>query len=176
MSLNMIGIPGETYQARVTNTRYLANAQGFIANVANNDVEDLLGDGCLPVTLGLGSGSMIGKLIGANMNVTTDQAINLWLPTGTLWRPTKITVTNASISLTTAAGGVYPAASKGGTALVAAGQAYSGLTASSLSLDLTLATGTTVQTISPIYFSLTTGQGSAATADIYVYGDVYPAA
>src|SRR5215469_16584496 len=104
MSLNMIGIPGETYQSRVTNTRYLANAQGFIANVANNDVADMLESGCLPMTLGLGAGALIGKLIGANMNVTTDQLITMYLPSGALWRPTKISVTNASISLTTAAG------------------------------------------------------------------------
>jgi hypothetical protein len=174
----LIGIPGETYQARVTNTRYLANAQGFIANVANNDVADLLDNGCLPVTLGLGAGALIGKLIGANMNVTTDQLITMYLPSGALWRPTKITVTNASLSLTTAAGGVYPAASKGGTAIVAATQAYSALTAAALSLDLTIVAGTlpTVYSVTTIYFALTTGQGAAATADLYVYGDVYPAA
>jgi len=83
-------------------------------------------------------------------------------------------VMNASISLTTAAGGFYTAAAKGGTALVAAGQAYSALTAANLAMECTLnaaadwwAAGT------PVYLSLATAQGAAATADVYVYGDVY---
>lgn len=108
----------------------------------------------------------IARLTGANMNSTADQAIPL--PTGN-WLPTAIIVTNASTSLTTAAGGVYPAASKAGTALVAAGQAYSALTTSVKQLALTLAT-TDRQVVSTIYLSLTTPQGGAATADVLVYG------
>jgi hypothetical protein len=66
--------------------------------------------------------------------------------------------------------------SKGGTAIVAAAQAYSGLTTSAKFVDLTVAsaytTGGDVLTVKSIYLSLTTGQGTAATADIYVYGDI----
>jgi hypothetical protein len=92
----------------------------------------------------------------------------------------RIVVTNASISLTTAAGGVYTAASKGGTAVVASSQAYSSLSASTLFLDLTLSTtgsaSTTVKSSIPnLYLSLTTAQGAAATADVYVYGDILEA-
>jgi hypothetical protein len=72
------------------------------------------------------------------------------------------------------AGGVYTAAAKGGTAIVAAAQLYVALTAAAKFLDLTLAAilGTDVRTESLLYLSLTTGQGVAATADIYIYGDI----
>lgn len=81
----------------------------------------------------------------------------------------KIIVSNASISLTTAAGGVYTSTSKGGTAVVAAGQVYSALTTSAKTLSLTL-NNTDVRTGANLYLSLTTGQGAAATADVYVFG------
>lgn len=125
---------------------------------------------------GLAPGVILGgRLIGANMNVTTDQQIPIICPARhfiiqSIW------VSTASISLTTAAGGVYTAASKGGTAIVAAGQAYSGLTAAAVNaagsaLALTLATGATTGLfdLSSIYFSLTTAQGAAATANIRVF-------
>ena len=124
-------------------------------------------------------GILLGKLISANMNSTADQQITM-LDNPSKFLLRRIVVTNASISLTTAAGGVYTAASKGGTAVVAAAQAYSSLTTSALFLDLTLsATGsasTTVKSNIPnLYLSLTTAQGAAATADVYVYGDILEA-
>lgn len=121
-------------------------------------------------------GILLGSLIAANFNSTADQIITIFdNPAKYIVR--RIIVTNASTSLTTAAGGVYTAASKGGTAIVAAAQAYTSLTASTLFLDLTLsATGnasTTVKSSIPnLYLSLTTAQGAAATADVYVYGDI----
>ena len=124
-------------------------------------------------------GILLGKLIGANMNSTSDQRIVMFSnPSKFILR--RIVVTNASISLTTAAGGVYTAASKGGTAVVASSQAYSSLSASTLFLDLTLSTtgsaSTTVKSSIPnLYLSLTTAQGAAATADVYVYGDILEA-
>ena len=124
-------------------------------------------------------GILLGKLIGANMDSTADQRIVMFSnPSKFILR--RIVVTNASISLTTAAGGVYTAASKGGTAVVASSQAYSSLSASTLFLDLTLNTSgsasTTVKSSIPnLYLSLTTAQGAAATADVYVYGDILQA-
>jgi hypothetical protein len=124
-------------------------------------------------------GILLGKLIGADMNSTSDQRIVMFSnPSKFILR--RIVVTNASISLTTAAGGVYTAASKGGTAVVASSQAYSSLSASTLFLDLTLSTtgsaSTTVKSSIPnLYLSLTTAQGAAATADVYVYGDILEA-
>jgi hypothetical protein len=91
----------------------------------------------------LSSGMLLGRILGANMNVTTDQPFVMtnYAALNT-FRITKITAKNASISLTTAAGGIYPAVSKGGTAIVAAGQVYTSLSAATIALDLTLAAGT----------------------------------
>lgn len=122
-----------------------------------------------------------GSLIGANMNSTLDQQIVISVPTG-LWMVDSIAVSNPSVSLTTAAGGVYSALSKGGVAVVANTQAYSALTSNTANttgnaLLLTIATaGNTTafqglqQTgqISSLYLSLTTAQGAAATADVRV--------
>ena len=123
----------------------------------------------------VGSGQLLGRLIGANMNVTTDQPFVMtnWASLNP-FRITKITAKNASISLTTAAGGVYPVASKGGAAIVASSQVYTSLSAATIALDLTLAAGTTVYAKggSPI-LSLSTAQGAAATCDLYLFGDIY---
>ena len=118
---------------------------------------------------------LLGQLIGANMNSTSDQQIVIFsAPAKYIIR--RIVATNASTSLTTAVGGIYPAVSKGGTAIVANTQVYSGLTASGKFVDLTIASGYTsggdVLTVKSIYLSLTTPQGAAATADIEVYGDI----
>lgn len=71
------------------------------------------------------------------------------------------------------AGGIYTAASKGGTALVAAAQSWVTLTGSGKSVRATVASAaeTDFQTATP-FFSLTTGSTAAATADIYIYGYV----
>ena len=59
---------------------------------------------------------------------------------------------------------------------MAAGQAYSALTTAALVTNLTVAAtpGNTAyaKTIQP-YLSLTTAQGAAATADVYVWGDLF---
>lgn len=105
----------------------------------------------------------------ADMNVTTDQAFTK-VGTFTTWMPTVIRAVNASTSLTTAAGGIYDTAAKGGTPLVAAAQAYAALTGATLGLDLTLAAyGKGVRTNPPI-LALSTPQGGAATAGFYVFG------
>lgn len=115
---------------------------------------------------------IIGKLTGANLNITTDQTIPIM--NASKFVITKIIVTNASVDISggSTAGGVYPTTSKGGTAIVANSQTYTALSAATKYVALTLASVTTtdVYTVSNIYFSLTTGFGSACTADIYVYG------
>ena len=116
-------------------------------------------------------GILLGELIGANMNSTSDQQIVIFsAPAKYIIR--RIVATNASISLTTAVGGIYTAVSKGGTAVVANSQAYSTLSAGTKFLDLTLASNTDYRTATSLYLSLTTPQGAAATADIFVYGDI----
>lgn len=112
---------------------------------------------------------LLGKLTAGNFNSTADQAISIG---SSQYIVRRIIATNASISLTTAAGGIYAAASKT-TALVAAAQVYSALTSPTKYLDLTLTAlvGTDVRTENTLYLSLTTPQGAAATGDIYIIGD-----
>jgi len=154
-------------QAR-SGTQYTADRNGIISSVAANDLDSLLDIGCLVPTF-------FGRLIGANMNATTDQTFTL-VNTGLPYRITRISATNASTSLTTAVGGVYVAASKGGTAVVANSQVFSALTTALLAVDLTIVSGQgaiiRAAALAPI-LSLTTAQGAAATADLYLYADVY---
>lgn len=116
------------------------------------------------------AGPLIGLLRGANMNTTADQPI-ICTPSRYIIR--RVIVTNASVNMTTAVGGIYTGVSKSGTALVPAGQVYTSLTAASKFIDTSLApsTGTDTFTNQGLYFSLTTPQGVAATADVYIYGD-----
>lgn len=126
------------------------------------------------------SEKVLASLRGANFNTTNDQPIAIPL-NFVAFMLTRIIITNASISLTTAAGGFYPAASKGGTPIVAANQAYSALTTSAGLLQATLASfGSTTRFsasnlgaiggLLDIWFSLTTAQGALASADIYLCG------
>jgi hypothetical protein len=155
---------------------YTAAADGIVTGVSPNDVRAIENAGCRLLGAGGNAYDMIGRLIGANMNSTSDQPF-VWLAAPSMsYRVTRVTCTNASTSLTTAAGGVYTASAKGGTAIVAGSQLYSALTGSTLALDLTIAatpsnTFYSSATAAPI-LSLTTAQGAAATADCYVYGQL----
>jgi hypothetical protein len=113
---------------------------------------------------------MLGSLLGANLNSTADQAIPIAAGKYILRR---IVVTNASGTPSLAVGGIYTAASKGGTQVVAATQVFSGLTSAPVSVDLTLAAGAigAALTASQLFLSLTTAQGSAMTADLFIFGD-----
>lgn len=118
----------------------------------------------------LGMSQLLFTKAGANMNVATDQQLDkVWDFNDYLIE--RIRVVNASISLTTAVGGFYTAAAKAGIAVVAAGQAYAALTGPTLGLDLTVApAGLDVLTADALFLALTTPQGAAATADVYVFG------
>lgn len=111
----------------------------------------------------------MGRLTGANMNSTLDQAITI---NSSNYIIRNIIATNASASLTLAVGGIYAATSKA-TAVVSNAQLFSALTAPAKTVDLTIsALGISdKRTENTLYISLTTGQGSAATCDIFVFGD-----
>lgn len=112
------------------------------------------------------------RLTGANMNVTTDQAFTK-VGTFSTFLAIRILAVNPSISLTTAVGGIYDAAAKGGNAWVASSQVYS-------QADMTTGRGQALTFNNPVtglvsapalaYLSLTTPQGAAATADFYIIG------
>lgn len=123
---------------------------------------------------------VLASLPNADFNSTGDQPISI--PNRiTAFQLTGIIITNASINLSMAVGGFYPAASKGGTPIVSAAQVYSTLTAREKLLQATLASfGSTtrfssanlglIASIPQIWFSLTTPQAAVATADIYLIG------
>ena len=137
---------------------------GLAGNYPNPTVQSV------PSTaLPTGLSGVLGSLRAANFNTTSDQPITIQARV-TAFQITKITVTNCSGSLTLAAGGFYPSASKGGTPIVAAGQAYSSLSVLTVILNPTIASNPRM-TAGPIYLSLTTGAGAAATCDVYVIGD-----
>jgi hypothetical protein len=120
-----------------------------------------------------GTGNLLGSLKSANFNTTADQAISMLFGA---YKVSQIDISNCTGTFTLAAGGFYTAASKGGTVIVLAAQAYSGLTSGTVVLQPTIVTAllTTRLTGANIYFSLTTGAGGTATCDIFVFGDAYP--
>ena len=119
----------------------------------------------------LRTGTLLGSRIAANFNSTADQIIPI---AANKYIPRRIIALNASSSLTTAAGGIYSSPAKAGSPLVAATQVYSALTAPAKYLDLTTTAivGTDVYSSPILYFSLTTAQGTAATGDIFIFGDI----
>lgn len=125
-----------------------------------------------PVAAVIAGEKQLGKLIGVNLNSVADQAVPII--GATLWVPRRVIITNVSttLALGVTAGGIYTGAGKTGTTLVAAGQAYAALIASGDALDLTMALSAKTLTATTLYFALTVTFGSAATADLYVFGDV----
>lgn len=116
---------------------------------------------------------LLGSLKNADFNSTGDQAIT-GLPSKYIVR--RIVAQNASVNMTTAAGGIYTGAGKTGTILVAAAQVYTALTAAAkwkdLTIDVTAGGPTTdVLTATTVFFALTTAQGAPATGDIYIWGE-----
>lgn len=126
------------------------------------------------------STQVLASSLSTNFNTTADQLIAI--PRNvTAFQITGILITNASVSLTTARGGFYPAASKGGTPIVEATQAYTLLTGRDFLLYATLSSFGQNSRFSTnnlgvsgghmnVWFSLTTPQGANASADIYVIG------
>jgi len=173
------GNPGEAASPTALND----STQGYSVGSSWYDTRSNLFWTCNDATPGAAKwifiqADLIGRAMGANMNVTTDQPFVMsYDVTLSKFAVSKILVTNASVSLTTAAGGVYSAATKGGTAIVAAAQVYTALTAATSLLALTIAAAgsASVFSVAPI-LSLTTAQGAAATADFYLFGNVLPLA
>ena len=110
----------------------------------------------------------LAMLKSASMQVTTDQAmVMLTLPAK--YQVTSIYATNCTVSPSGDAGGIYTATSKGGIAIVAAGQTYTGLDSVTTLQALTNNVTTTSLTAAWFYFSLTTAT-TGGPCDIYVDG------
>lgn len=111
------------------------------------------------------------KLTGADMKLTTDQQFTKQ-GAFTNYIPTYIVGIRKTGGTTgTCAGGIYPSASKAGTAIVANSQNWVALASAGKIVSATLASvvGTDAQNATP-YLSLTTGSTAAATADIWIWG------
>lgn len=131
-------------------------------------------------TIAVSQRNVLASARGVNFNTTNDQPIAIPQRV-TAFQLTGIIVTNASVSLTTAVGGFYPAAGQAGLPIVAASQNYAGLTTSQiLTTPMLTAFGQntrfssvnlgTIAGFLNIWFSLTTAQGAPASADIYLLG------
>ena len=119
---------------------------------------------------------ILGVQQNADFNSTNDQPIVVQSSIAA-FQLTGIIIANASRSITTAAGGFYTGASKSGSVIVAAGQVYTALTGPNLLMLATLTAfansarfSANLLTLNQIFFSLTTPQGVACTADIYAIG------
>lgn len=116
-------------------------------------------------------------LRGANMAITTDQAFTKMF-NGTNYQITGIYAVGKTGSVAAlTAGGIYTSAAKAGaatgSALVAASQAWTSITAAGKLQTVTLGNPIAVdlQTATPA-LSLTTGSTTAATADMFIFGNV----
>lgn len=108
----------------------------------------------------------------ADMNVTTDQQFT---KAGTFTNYIAVAIKSAWVSganpVSLAAGGIYTAAGKGGFALVASTQTYTNNAGSNTGTGLTIAgTGHGVRADAALYLSLTSAQGAASIANVYIMG------
>lgn len=118
-----------------------------------------------PGPQGLNALRLIAVARGINANATGDTIMPV-INAGS-YSVQQVVLTNASISLTTAAAGIFTAAAAGGTA-IRANAALSALTSSTVVSAAAPAT-TAVQTAQNLYFNVATAQGAAATLDCFVY-------
>ncbi len=119
----------------------------------------------------IGTNDILFSLSGANLQLTTDQAFSK-NGSFTTYVITAVIARRASGAVVTSClGGIYTAATKGGTPLVAATQSWANLTGANKIVEATLAAvnATDAQTATPI-LSLTTGSTGACTADFTIYG------
>ena len=123
---------------------------------------------------------VLASLLGANFNTTADQPIAIPQRV-TAFQLTGIIVTNPNVTPNVSQGGFYPASAKGGSPIVAASQSFSSLTSPNSLLTATLTSFAnttrfssavlgTIGGLMQVWFSLTTVQGAAAAADIYIIG------
>jgi len=116
----------------------------------------------------LGSNQAIRLLAvfqGVNANATGDTVLPII--DATTYSVKNVVFTNASVSLTTAAAGLFTAPSASGA--IVSNAALSGLTGSTVVSERTVAS-TAAQTGQNLYVNVGTAQGAAATFDVYVYG------
>ncbi len=115
---------------------------------------------------------------GADLNSTANTDIAITIPNGARkWTPTMVLITNASANLSggSAQVGIFTAVAEGGSAIVAKGvNSLTSLTAATKMIKPTIASQTDTLTASTVYLHVDVANGSAATADIYIFGNILP--
>lgn len=109
---------------------------------------------------------LLAYYTGVNANASNDTILPLL--DSSSYSVKFVVFTNASVSLSSAAAGVFTAPSAGGTAIVS-NAALSALTGPTVVSERTVAS-TAVQAGQNLYVNVGTAQGAAATFDVYVYG------
>ena len=109
---------------------------------------------------------LLAVFSGVNLNATGDTALPIINTTN--YSVSNVVFTNASISLTTAAAGVFTAPSAGGTGIVA-NAALTALTGPTVVSQRTVAS-TAIQAGQNLHVNVGTAKGAASTMDVYVYG------
>lgn len=110
---------------------------------------------------------------GADFQLTTDQALTK-VGSFTNYVITSVIAVRKTGGATVAClGGIYTAAAKGGTPLIAATQSWVLLSGAGKQVQATLAAvlSTDVQTATPV-LALSTGSTAAVTADLFIFGVV----
>lgn len=149
------------------------SALGFVANQGRTPGSSTHPAAKDHVHSAIGQDQLLFAGFALNFNITTDQLL-IKYGKFTSFLPTLIRVANASGSITTAAGSIYTGAGKTGVLLMTAATVFSGVTAVLQGADVIIApTGKTaipILTAASLILALTTPQGAAMTADLYVIG------
>ena len=109
---------------------------------------------------------LLASYQGVNVNATGDTVLPI-INTDR-YGVSNVIFTNASVSLTTAAAGLFTAPSAGGTAIVS-NAALSAMTSASVVSQRTVASTAAISGQN-LYVNVGTAQGAAATMDVFVYG------
>lgn len=152
----------------LTTTNYFVVSQG--TSIGYKETLDTL------ATFVQAGSYLLWRLTGADMTLTTDQQTTSVFHgvAFTSARLGSVLVIRRTGAFSGAcAGGLYSGAGKTGNAWVAAGQSYAALTGAGKVVGATLAAiaSTEIITSAP-YLSLTTGNGAALTADVFVFGTI----
>lgn len=120
----------------------------------------------------------LAVIYGADLNSTANTDIAITTCTGNRkWTPTMVVVTNASANLSGGSlqFGLFTSTAEGGSAIVAKGvNSATSLTAATKIIKPTIASQTDYLTAGTVYLHIDVANGSAATADVYIYGNVLP--
>jgi hypothetical protein len=109
---------------------------------------------------------LLAVATGVNVNATGDQAV-LPIINASNYSVSNVVFTNASVSLSSAAAGLFTAPSASGA--IVSNAALSALTGSTVVSQRTVAS-TATQSAQNLYLNVGTAQGATATMDVYVYG------